>query len=289
MIEFGEKIKHLREEKGMTQQTMADRLFVTRQAVSRWESSSRYPDIYTTKKIADLLNISIDELLSGEELREHINKAPVLEKKTEHIIQTIIYTIAMFSYLLMCIFSFSSFLFLGEALKNTPAGRIDAITVFVTIKYIFHTALLFAGIILSAKGKLTPKATGYIMSMPYAIAAIEFLFLFVNSMIQKNGHMSFGVWIADFAVPMTGALCILLYFTTNKIKISYLVIISICFISLFEITFSYTLRLTHITDLGFIVGTVHYIGRTGIVILLWYQAYALEKKIVSFDKCVNCN
>lgn len=37
MVEFGEKVKKLREEKGMTQQTMADQLYVTRQAVSRWE------------------------------------------------------------------------------------------------------------------------------------------------------------------------------------------------------------------------------------------------------------
>ncbi|MBQ6814010.1 MAG: helix-turn-helix transcriptional regulator [Lachnospiraceae bacterium] len=36
-VEFGEEVKRLREEKGMTQQTMADKLYVTRQAVSRWE------------------------------------------------------------------------------------------------------------------------------------------------------------------------------------------------------------------------------------------------------------
>lgn len=45
MVEFGEKIKHLREEKGMTQQTMADKLFVTRQLmnyclVRNYESTS---------------------------------------------------------------------------------------------------------------------------------------------------------------------------------------------------------------------------------------------------------
>lgn len=37
MVEFGEKIKQLREEKGMTQQKLAEKLYVTRQAVSRWE------------------------------------------------------------------------------------------------------------------------------------------------------------------------------------------------------------------------------------------------------------
>lgn len=50
MVEFGEKVKKLREEKGMTQQTMADQLYVTRQAVSRWECGARFPDLLTAKK-----------------------------------------------------------------------------------------------------------------------------------------------------------------------------------------------------------------------------------------------
>ena len=37
-MEFGERLKQAREKKGMTQQTLADRLFVTRQTVSRWEN-----------------------------------------------------------------------------------------------------------------------------------------------------------------------------------------------------------------------------------------------------------
>lgn len=37
MMKFGEKVKQLREEKGLTQQTLAERLYVTRQAVSKWE------------------------------------------------------------------------------------------------------------------------------------------------------------------------------------------------------------------------------------------------------------
>lgn len=222
--------------------------------------------------------MSVDELLSGEELRKNVNRVPVLEKKEENIIQTVIYAIAMFSYLLMCIFSFGSFLFIDETLKNIPAGRIDARAVFVTIKYVLNTVLLFTGIILSAKRKLTPKTAGYIMSMPYFILAIEFLFTFINMMMKNNGYMSLEVWIADFAVPIICALCVVSYFTTDKTKFSYLVIIFICLLSLCDIVYGYTLRLTHITDLGFVVSTVHCIGRIGTVVLLGYQAYVLEMK-----------
>lgn len=52
MVKFGEKVKQLREEKSMTQQTLSERLYVTRQAVSKWERGTRYPDVLTVKKIA---------------------------------------------------------------------------------------------------------------------------------------------------------------------------------------------------------------------------------------------
>ena len=52
MAEFGENIRRAREELGITQQTLADKLYVTRQAVSRWENGSRYPDLMTAKKLA---------------------------------------------------------------------------------------------------------------------------------------------------------------------------------------------------------------------------------------------
>ena len=44
MVEFGEQLRRAREEKGMTQQSLAEQLYVTRQAVSRWECGDRYPE-----------------------------------------------------------------------------------------------------------------------------------------------------------------------------------------------------------------------------------------------------
>ena len=57
LAEFGENLKRVREQKGLTQQTLADNLYVTRQAVSRWEGGSRYPDLMTAKKMAQFLEV----------------------------------------------------------------------------------------------------------------------------------------------------------------------------------------------------------------------------------------
>ena len=59
-MEFGEKLKQAREAKGITQQTLANQLFVTRQAVSRWECGARFPDLLTAKKISEYLEVSLD-------------------------------------------------------------------------------------------------------------------------------------------------------------------------------------------------------------------------------------
>ena len=68
MIEFGEKLKSLRESKGITQQTLADQLYVTRQAVSRWECGARYPDLLTAKRIAQALDTKKKKGLAHKEL-----------------------------------------------------------------------------------------------------------------------------------------------------------------------------------------------------------------------------
>ena len=67
-MEFNEKLQELRKKKGLTQEELAQMLFVSRTAVSKWESGRGYPNIESLKAIAKLYNVSIDELLSGDEL-----------------------------------------------------------------------------------------------------------------------------------------------------------------------------------------------------------------------------
>ena len=67
-MEFGEKLQDLRKKKGLTQEELAEALYVSRTAVSKWELGRGYPNIDSLKEISKFFSVSIDELLSGEKL-----------------------------------------------------------------------------------------------------------------------------------------------------------------------------------------------------------------------------
>ena len=67
-MEFHEKLQELRKRKGLTQEELAERLYVSRSAVSKWESGRGYPNIDSLKAIATLFSVTIDDLLSGDEV-----------------------------------------------------------------------------------------------------------------------------------------------------------------------------------------------------------------------------
>ena len=67
-MEFHEKLQELRKQKGLTQEELAELLFVSRTAISKWESGRGYPNIDSLKAIAKFFSVTIDELLSGEEV-----------------------------------------------------------------------------------------------------------------------------------------------------------------------------------------------------------------------------
>ena len=67
-MEFHEKLQELRKSKGLTQEELAEGLYVSRTAISKWESGRGYPSIDSLKEISNYFSITIDELLSGDKL-----------------------------------------------------------------------------------------------------------------------------------------------------------------------------------------------------------------------------
>jgi len=79
-MEFNEKLQELRKQKGLTQEELAEQLYVSRTAISKWESGRGYPNIESLKAIAKFFSVTVDELLSSGEV---LTIAEENQKQTE--------------------------------------------------------------------------------------------------------------------------------------------------------------------------------------------------------------
>ena len=78
-MELGQRIKDCRTEKGMTQEELADRIYVSRQTISSWENDKSYPDVHSLLMMGDLFGVSLDTLIKGdiEIMKEKVDKSVV--------------------------------------------------------------------------------------------------------------------------------------------------------------------------------------------------------------------
>ena len=78
-MEFGARLKECRARSEMTQEELADKLYVSRQTISSWETDKSYPDIHSLLMISELFGISLDALIKGdiETMREKVEQTEV--------------------------------------------------------------------------------------------------------------------------------------------------------------------------------------------------------------------
>ena len=82
-MEFHEKLQELRKNRGLTQEELAEAIFVSRTAVSKWESGRGYPNIDSLKELSAFFSVTIDDLLSSDTLLS------IAEKENKSNIQNI--------------------------------------------------------------------------------------------------------------------------------------------------------------------------------------------------------
>ena len=83
-MEFNNKLYELRKQKGFSQEELANRLNVSRQTISKWEVGESTPDMEKLVAISDLFEVSLDELVKGEE--------PKLAEPSEQIVKSELYS-----------------------------------------------------------------------------------------------------------------------------------------------------------------------------------------------------
>lgn len=266
MIEFGEKLKRVREEKGMTQQTLADHLYVTRQAVSRWECGARYPDLMTAKKLADFLETSLDELLSGEEMKRCIESSPVLEKPKVQMLQSVLYAAAAVPYFLLLV---TGLKFLLSETAGLAGGTMGYAASYV-LGYGCSVALMAAGLVLSMKGKMTPRKTGAVAAVFFGIRLLQALL--ACTQVQS---VPFVIIRVGFYLICIGVV-VFYYYQQRRIRPVLMYLIIGVWGALRIV--NYGLAQLHNTDAGFILSTISLLADLGLAALMIYQAYCLERK-----------
>ena len=98
-MELGNHIKHYRNEKCLSQDELAERVYVTRQTISNWENNKNYPDINSIVLLSEVFEISIDNLIKGdlEQMKKEINSEEVKKLNFYSLMMAILMIAAIIS------------------------------------------------------------------------------------------------------------------------------------------------------------------------------------------------
>lgn len=273
MVEFGEQLRKAREEKGMTQQTLAEHLYVTRQAVSRWECGDRYPDLIMAKKLADFLEVSLDDLLSADEMKKVAERNQIIEKPLMKRVLLVLYACISFSFLLTV-----ADIMIRFPMSSTYIDYSDIQVIVVNVLGLLTQSIIFIyGFIMALKENLTPKKTGMIITIYFASLCLT------NSWrISYIGSWGRKYIIADliFIVPgLLGAAAAYQYFC--KVKMAPVWYRSIIVVSGWEIlliimnTYSIISSDSQFVSMN---AALNLLLKICIYFLIIYQTYTMKQK-----------
>ena len=102
-MELGNKIKYYRGEKELSQEELAERVYVSRQTISNWENNKSYPDINSIVLLSEIFGISIDNLIKGdvEQMKKEINAEEVKKLNFYALMMGILMLVALISLMPM--------------------------------------------------------------------------------------------------------------------------------------------------------------------------------------------
>jgi transcriptional regulator with XRE-family HTH domain len=176
-MEFHEKLQELRKNRGLTQEELAEALYVSRTAISKWESGRGYPSIDSLKEISKFYSVTIDELLSTEKLlsiAEKENKANM-----RNMCDLLFGIVDLFSFILIVLplypNTIDDFVYSVNLLNYVQTTQINKI-VFWTM-YITLIVIGIVKVIFTKTGKEKNSKTMMEISMIISILMVMFLAL----------------------------------------------------------------------------------------------------------------
>lgn len=128
MNNFAKQLKKYRLEKNYSQDTLADQLFISRQAISKWENGDSTPDLENLVKLAEIFDVTLDQLVRGKESTSSLDNENSLENDNLKLLEGREYVI------------------------NPETGKYekrDGLTIFIDLVSEYWWLVLFAPIIIS--------------------------------------------------------------------------------------------------------------------------------------------
>ena len=153
----GELLKHLRKEKGLTQEQLAEHFYVSSRTVSRWETGSNMPDLDMLIELADFYNVDIREIIDGERKSEIMDNETkdTLKKVAEYAVEEKelrrkpLYRatggVAFFLFIVVLLFARETKGLLNGIVSNDVCGIIMAISLILAVATLAFQILLGKG------------------------------------------------------------------------------------------------------------------------------------------------
>lgn len=100
-MEIGNQIKQHRATLSLSQEELAEQIYVTRQTLSNWENGKTYPDVNSLLRLSDVFGVTLDELVKGDipKMKEQIKQTDIIEFKRASYILTVMYLVMVVSAL----------------------------------------------------------------------------------------------------------------------------------------------------------------------------------------------
>lgn len=185
MSKVNENIKAFRTVANMTQQELADKLLVTRQTISGWENGRTEPDLESLVRLSEVLQISVEELLSGEQT----SKKPLQKNWKKQLVIAFIWTAVMIVWFIVC--RKYVFWYQGAYLQGDVVGMFLWYYLLKPMKYVLIaiTALSYLRVVYDIRISIT-----WVRVLLLVISGV-FIVLFLGSVIGAwFGEGTSGMW-----------------------------------------------------------------------------------------------
>lgn len=268
MAEFGEQLRKAREEKGMTQQSLAEKVYVTRQTVSRWEGGERYPDLVTVKKIAQVLGVDAGFLLSDDETQHIVERNPVVEKTAVNNVTLVLFAGIVISYIISVV---------GVLIRIPSMSSVTAPDVWVlggnAISELIGIAAFVAGFVWILKGTFSPKKVGAVMMTFFASICIKGLAIFTTGAVVSNWFVA----VIPVVIGVIGFVASYFYFWKKQpVVIWHWLVMIVSVVGIIQAL--YTLATTVVFAAQYVSAetALNAVLSICIYVLFCYQAYVLS-------------